>query len=180
MARAERPRSGATKGDRTRAFIVEQAAEAYNVHGYAGLSISDVLARTSLEKGGLYNHFKSKDDLALAAFDHLAAKVRAHMTTAMDAAGPSAAGRLQAMATVYYDIADRPLLRGGCPILNTATEADDTHPALRERARAAMGRWQDLVRTTGGGGSRDGRVRLARLARRLRDGRRRRHSKAAC
>ena len=39
-------------------------------------------------------------------------------------------------------------MQGGCPILNTAIESDDTHPALRERARAAMDRWRALFRKT--------------------------------
>ncbi len=137
-----------TKGDRTRAFIVEQAAEAYNVLGFAGLSIAEILARTKLEKGGFYNHFKSKDELALAAFDHLIGKIRGRIDRDMAAAGESAAARLLAMANVYSSVPDERFMRGGCPILNTATEADDTHPALRARARDAMASWHDLVRRT--------------------------------
>jgi hypothetical protein len=39
---------------------------------------------------------------------------------------------------------DRPI-QGGCPILNTAIEADDAQPALREKVRQAMDQWQDLI-----------------------------------
>ena len=34
---------------------------------------------------------------------------------------------------------------GGCPILNTAIEADDGNPVLRERARKALREWRDLL-----------------------------------
>ena len=43
---------------------------------------------------------------------------------------------------------DDPSVPGGCPILNTAVEADDTYPALRERAQAAMTNWHKLIGAT--------------------------------
>ena len=41
------------------------------------------------------------------------------------------------MSSVYLDYIDNPPIPGGCPILNTAIESDDTHPQLRDRARQA-------------------------------------------
>ena len=46
---------------------------------------------------------------------------------------------------VFQSIADDPPVAGGCPILNTAIEADDAHPALRERARGAMNDWRATI-----------------------------------
>ncbi len=34
---------------------------------------------------------------------------------------------------------------GGCPVQNTAIEADDGHPLLRDRARAAWHQWRDAL-----------------------------------
>ena len=59
-----------SKAQQTKARIVRQAAELFNQKGYAGSSIADVMQATGLKKGGIYNHFKSKDELALAAFDY--------------------------------------------------------------------------------------------------------------
>ena len=36
-----------------------------------------------------------------------------------------------------------PPVEGGCPILNTAIEADDAQPALRARAASAMDDWRE-------------------------------------
>jgi AcrR family transcriptional regulator len=134
----------ARKGARTRARIVREAAAIFNVRGFAGTSVSDVSAATGLEKGGIYNHFGSKDELALAAFDHAASLVRTRLVAAVRAHADGAA-QLAAMFDVYRALSEAPFLKGGCPILNTAVEADDTHPALRDRARAAMTAWLDLV-----------------------------------
>jgi len=68
------------KGAETRERIVARAAEVFNVYGYAGTAISDVMAATGLEKGGIYRHFASKEELALAAFDYAAARVRQRFT----------------------------------------------------------------------------------------------------
>src|SRR5580704_10118479 len=69
----KRMAAGTTKsfrGEATRRRIVEQSAAVFNRHGYSGTSMSDLMAATGLEKGGLYRHFASKEDLAAAAFDY--------------------------------------------------------------------------------------------------------------
>jgi AcrR family transcriptional regulator len=133
-----------SKGERTRQRIVERAAAAFNTRGFAGTSMADISEATGLEKGGVYNHFDSKDALALEAFDYAFGLIRARLDAAV-AAEPDPLGRLRAMLEVYREVARKPLVPGGCPILNTATEADDTHPALRDRARRAMDHWRGLA-----------------------------------
>lgn len=119
--------------------------------------MADISEATGLEKGGVYNHFDSKDALALAAFDYSYGLIRKRLDAAVrDAADP--VRRLQAIVDVYREVARKPVVPGGCPILNTATEADDTHPALRDRARRAMDGWHGLVAAAAADASRDGRL----------------------
>lgn len=54
--------------------------------------------------------------------------------------------RLQAIIDVFRSNIDNPTIKGGCPLLNTAVESDDTHPALRDRAQQAMNSWRDMIR----------------------------------
>ncbi|GIU89776.1 MAG: hypothetical protein KatS3mg010_0875 [Acidimicrobiia bacterium] len=42
----------------------------FNRRGYVGASMRDLVDATGLEKGGIYNHFGSKEQLALEAYDH--------------------------------------------------------------------------------------------------------------
>jgi len=53
--------------------------------------------------------------------------------------------RLLAIVSVFQGIVDDPPVAGGCPILNTAIEADDANEALRDRARAAMDSWRTTI-----------------------------------
>lgn len=133
-----------SKAKQTKAKIIQQAAELFNQQGYAGSSISDIMRVTGLQKGGIYNHFKSKDELALEAFDFAIACIRKPIKAAIKA-NHHAVDRLQAMIGVYRSLIDNPPIQGGCPILNTAIESDDTHPALRERAQQAMTSWRELI-----------------------------------
>ena len=59
-----------TKGERTRQEIVRNAAPLFNTKGYEGTSLSDLMAATGLQKGGIYRHFASKEELAAEAFDY--------------------------------------------------------------------------------------------------------------
>jgi len=133
-----------TKGDRTRQHIIARAAPLFNTKGFAGASVADVLAATGLEKGGFYRHFRSKDALALEAFDY-AMRILEKRHDAAQAGRTTALARVQACVDVVAASIREPPLCGGCPILNTAIEADDTHPALRERAAAAMRDWQSRI-----------------------------------
>jgi TetR/AcrR family transcriptional repressor of nem operon len=133
-----------TKGTRTRQRIVEHAAVLFNTRGVAGASINDVSLATGLEKGGIYNHFETKEALALAAFDYAAGLVFAAIESAV-AGEARPLEKLGAMIDVYRHIAGKPFITGGCPILNAAVDADDTNPPLRSRVRRAMDRWRGLV-----------------------------------
>jgi hypothetical protein len=53
--------------------------------------------------------------------------------------------RLKSVLDVYRQIALDPPLPGGCPLLNTAIEADDTNPILRDRVRKALSSWRRRI-----------------------------------
>ncbi|HEU0130724.1 MAG TPA: TetR/AcrR family transcriptional regulator [Mycobacteriales bacterium] len=135
------------KGADTRERIVARAADVFSERGFFGSSMSDLLQATGLKKGGLYNHFESKEQLALASFDYAVSLVEQRYAAAL-AGREQAVDRLLAIADVIRSLVDEPALPGGCPVLTTAIEADDTMPALRDRARDAMTRWQRLVGAT--------------------------------
>src|ERR1700721_4156436 len=58
------------KGEATRQDIIRKAAPISNRKGYSGAALSDLMRATGLEKGGIYRHFESKQELAEDAFDH--------------------------------------------------------------------------------------------------------------
>jgi TetR/AcrR family transcriptional regulator, transcriptional repressor for nem operon len=137
-------RTTSTKGERTRQRIVELAAPVFNRQGYAGASLRDLIGATGLEKGGIYNHFGSKEQLALEAYDYAMSRVTESLARSQDGA-TDAVDRLTRMIHAFAGNARRPSIEGGCPMMNTAIEADDTNAELRDRARESMTLWHRLV-----------------------------------
>ena len=133
-----------SKAQQTKARIVQQAAIVFNQQGYAGTSLADIMQATGLKKGGIYNHFQSKEELALAAFDHAVSLMSREIWQAVKTK-KHALERLQALVSAYSIYLDRPPLPGGCPILNTAIEVDSTDSPLRDRTLAAIDSWRSLI-----------------------------------
>lgn len=147
-----------SKGEQTRETILHQAAQLFNRRGYYGAALSDLMDVTGLEKGGIYNHFKSKEDLALQAFDYAVDLVRKEIAKTTREHS-NTVDRLLGVIGVFQREADGYPLPGGCPVMNTAIEADDTHPALRQRAQDAMDEWHTYVRRTVRRGKEKGEIR---------------------
>lgn len=131
-----------SKGEKTRQRIVAEAAALFNERGFEGGSMADLMEATGLEKGGIYRHFSSKEDLAAAAFDfawQTATHVRMHDLDSV----PNSVDKLKRFMANFVE--RRPSVPGGCPLLNTAIDADDGNRMLRERARRALRQWQDIL-----------------------------------
>ena len=126
-----------SKGTETKQRILELAAPVFNTKGYAGASLTDILKATGLKKGGLYNHFESKEELALATFDWSVDQLSKRWRAAI-AGKRNALDRLMVAVDMFDDYYSNPIVPGGCPILNTAIESDDSNPVLRELAQTKM------------------------------------------
>jgi TetR/AcrR family transcriptional regulator, transcriptional repressor for nem operon len=128
-----------TKGEETRQRIIATAAPIFNMQGFAGASMQDILDATGLEKGGLYRHFASKEDLAAEAFQYAIAEVIRVRSSGMDSVENSVA-RLRYLVNRFLTVASP--IPGGCPIMNVAVEADDGNPKLRALVRKGVRTWK--------------------------------------
>jgi len=133
-----------TKAERTREFIIEKTAPVFNMKGYAGTSLTDITEATGLTKGSIYGNFAGKDEVALAAFDHNLKAVQQIIGREMSSR-ESIKDKLLVYVDVYQNFLKYPFPIGGCPILNTAIEADDTHPVLKKKASDAIIKWKDSI-----------------------------------
>ncbi len=135
-----------SKAQLTRSHIIHQAAEVFNQFGYARTSLADLMQATGLKKGGIYNHFASKDELAIAAFDYSVGLIQQRYAEALRGQR-HAADRLRTVVDTFCrGVVNEPVLKGGCPLMNTAIDSDDAHEGLKQRAQVAMDRWRALLR----------------------------------
>ncbi|RZU40464.1 TetR family transcriptional regulator [Edaphobacter modestus] len=131
------------KGEETRQKIIAAAAPLFNKQGYAGCVIKDIMAATGLEKGGIYRHFESKEEIAAEAFDYAWTVSSALRRDGLDEISDPV-DRLKHHIARFVR---RSSIPGGCPLLNTGVDSDNGNPILRERVRNALKGWQRMIRT---------------------------------
>jgi AcrR family transcriptional regulator len=140
------------KAEKTRSYIIEQTAEIFNKKGYAATSLSDITKATGLTKGSIYGNFESKEEVAIAVFEHLANFVHNAVLHALNKDYPSQRDRLVAVTDLYRNGWSQFFVKGGCPLLNAAAEADDTFPELKKYTSNAFERWaKEIVKVIDAG-----------------------------
>ncbi len=133
-----------SKGQTTKENIIIKAATLFNTKGYAGSSMADLMTVTGLKKGGIYNHFHTKEEILLEAFDYSIKQITQALTQVIKS-HYTATDKLKAVVNFYCDYALNPIIHGGCPILNSTVEADDNNPLLKKRVQTAMANWVDIL-----------------------------------
>lgn len=120
--------------------IIQKSAELFNTYGYHGCSLSDIMEATKLKKGGIYNHFKSKDEIAIEAFNYNYESVLRRFKDHLAAINPKdPIDKLYKVIDAFASFADDPVVKGGgCPIFNTAMDSTNSHPELRSKARQGI------------------------------------------
>lgn len=134
---------GMNKGEETRQRIIAAAAPLFNKQGYAGCVMKDIMAATGLEKGGIYRHFESKEEIAAEAFDYAWTVASAHRRQGLE----EIADPVDRLKHYIAGFVTRSAIPGGCPLLNTGVDSDNGNPILRERVRNALRGWQKMLRS---------------------------------
>ncbi|MWC28986.1 TetR/AcrR family transcriptional regulator [Paenibacillus sp. MMS18-CY102] len=133
------------KGEHTRDRIIQLSAALFNKHGYSGVSMNEITQSTGIQKGGIYRHFASKDEIALEAYDFAVSVVKEKLQAAMEGK-VSHYEKLIAFFEVYGNVVDNPPFAGGCPMLNTAVENDDGNPLMLDKARHTLCAWKQMMK----------------------------------
>lgn len=121
---------------KTKQEIIEKAAPVFNIHGYAGTKMQMLVHATGYQMGGIYRHFETKMDLAKAAYQYnYEVLIKGNFEL------PGQLNPQEKLLTVfknYKKMALAPVIPGGCPLLNTAIEVDDTDEAFRKLAQSSV------------------------------------------
>ncbi|OJV12599.1 MAG: TetR family transcriptional regulator [Dyadobacter sp. 50-39] len=125
-----------TKAERTKQFILEKAAPLYNEKGISGVSIDDVLEATQLTKGCIYGHFAGKEDLSEQVIAYSLQKLTQKVSQQV-LRHKTAKARIHAFMDFYKNPLDS-YIPGGCPIFNSAVEADDHFPAIKQQVATTL------------------------------------------
>jgi AcrR family transcriptional regulator len=133
-----------SKAEKTKQFIIEKTAPLFNMKGYSGTSMSDITTATGLTKGSIYGNFENKDEVAIAAFKFNVKKLQDAFAREIEKQ-TTFKDKLLVYPRLYSDYYELRITKGGCPIINTATESDDTHPVLRKKVENTILAWKDKL-----------------------------------
>jgi AcrR family transcriptional regulator len=131
-------------GRRTRAAILQQAAELATLDGLNGLSIGDLAQATGMSKAGLYAHFGSKQELQLATVETARTIFVAEVIRPALAA-PRGVRRLLAMCEAFLSHIERRVFPGGCFFVAATAEVGARPGAVHDAVARQQQRWIELL-----------------------------------
>jgi len=119
--------------ERTKEIIIKVSADLFNTKGYKATSLSDITTATGFTKGAIYKHFENKDDLEQQALRSLGKTMFETLGIQIKKATD-----YEAKMNVVFDFFENYLINppyaGGCPLMNSACESDDSNPSLRQQS----------------------------------------------
>ena len=132
------------KAEKTKRLIIEKSAQLFNLKGYLGTSMQNIAEVAGVTKGSIYGNFKSKDEIAGAAFEYNVQLLFRELWESMDAE-TSAKAKLKAYCDFHHENYKQILEYGGCPILNCAIDTDDTHEKLNKKVARTLQNWEQSL-----------------------------------
>jgi len=133
-----------TKAGRTKEFILKTTAPLFNIQGYDGTSLLDLTTATGLTKGALYGNFENKQGIARAAFKHSMEIVRNVSRKLMEEEATNK-GKLSRLFEFYGAYVLHSPIPGGCPMINTAVQADDHQLFLKRSVKTEIRRTVGMI-----------------------------------
>ena len=139
------------KGELTRRNIIQKSATIFNIKGYMTTTMNDIIQETSIQKGGIYRHFESKEQLMVESFQFSTETMRAHFVNSVSKHN-NAPDKLIAFVEAFFQLSEGKPLEGGCPLFNAAIEMDDLEgnvllPLVNEAMDAMIDWLQEIIET---------------------------------
>lgn len=134
-----------SKAEKTKQFIIEKTAPLFNTKGYNATSLSDITQATGLTKGSIYGNFENKDQVAIEVYKYNAALLSKVMSHSLGDQYPTSTEKLHAFVAFYRKNWRSVFSNGGCPLMNAATEADDSFPVLKQYVQKSFTLWMEKI-----------------------------------
>ena len=134
-----------SKAEKTKQLIIEKTATLFNTKGYNSTSLSDITHATGLTKGSIYGNFENKDEVAIEVYKYNAGLLSKTMSRSFGDEFPTSVEKLHAFVDFYRKNWPTVFSNGGCPLMNAATEADDSFPALKKQVKTSFDVWMAKI-----------------------------------
>jgi TetR/AcrR family transcriptional repressor of nem operon len=124
--------------------IIDAAMETLHKKGFNNSSVQDIADAAHAPKGSFYNHFESKEQIAVAALDRYWERVQAALSVLDDKTIPPRE-RISRYFRRLDSVAAKDGFRRGCMIGNMSAEVADQSALARKRLAGLLSSWTDAI-----------------------------------
>ena len=127
--------------------IVRESLKLFSLKGFLSTSIHDIMEETEVSKGGLYNHFKSKDDIFYAVLSEARKIWRQRNLAGLDQIEKPVA-KVKRLLENYRDryLKDKKTFPGGCVFVALSVELDDQNPVFSRELNEGFVRLKAMIK----------------------------------
>ena len=140
--------------------IIRESLKLFSLKGFLSTSIQDIMKETRASKGGLYNHFKSKDDIFFAVLDEARKIWRQRNLDGLDQIEKPVA-KIKKLLENYRDryLRDKKTFPGGCVFVTLSVELDDQNPSFSQALNEGFVRLKAMIKRLLDQGKKSGELR---------------------
>src|SRR5579871_1405534 len=129
-----------SKGARTRARIVEEAAALIHERGVAGTTLEDVKVAAEVSGSQMYHYFPDKNELVQAVIDYQAESIVNRQRHVL-----SSANGVEAWRNMVINAARRTKAKGGCQLGSLVGQLAESDPEARALIAAGFDQWAEAI-----------------------------------
>ena len=128
--------------------IIQESLKLFSLKGFLSTSIHDILEAANTSKGGLYNHFKSKEDLFLHVLKEAQRIWRERNLAGLEEI-EKPVEKLKKLLENYRDryMKDTANFPGGCVFVTLSVELDDQRPNLSHEINKGFAGLKNMIKS---------------------------------
>lgn len=135
-----------TKGDLTRHKIIEKSMQLFSVQGYFHTSIDSIVKAAGLTKGGLYGHFRNKQEIWDAVYEECVRVWKGVVFQGVRDCPDPLARIERVIENSMKNYLGAGVFEGGCFLLNSLVELAGQSPAMSQRLLEGFQGFAQLLR----------------------------------
>jgi AcrR family transcriptional regulator len=140
--------------------IIYESMKLFSLKGFLNTSINDIMREAKTSKGGLYNHFKSKDEIFTAVLSEARKSWRDRSLAGLDQI-EEPVEKVKKLLENYRDryLKDTETFPGGCIFVTLSVELDDQNPLFSKELNNGFVRLRAMIRRLLDQGKESGKLR---------------------
>ncbi|MBI4643813.1 MAG: TetR/AcrR family transcriptional regulator [Deltaproteobacteria bacterium] len=133
------------KGDLTRHNIIAKSMQLFSVKGYFNTSIADIVKATGLTKGGLYGHFRNKQEIWYAVYEECARVWKSVVFNGVREIPDPLARIARVIENSLKNYLGGRVFEGGCFLLNSLVDLAGQSPSMSNQVLKGFQGFSKLI-----------------------------------